>query len=132
MKDVLSIAGAHIATAIRERVTLFWFLIFPVFLLTVLTLIFGQVGGEGEITFEITLLDRDVPRSGDSIAATIEAVFRQLSTAPDAQTQPLFVLHTPGENVDPAQFLESELTELRRGKRAALVVIPAGFSDLDQ
>ena len=59
MKDILFIARAHIATALRERVTLFWFLIFPVFLLTILTLIFGQIGQEGEISFDITLINQD-------------------------------------------------------------------------
>ena len=130
MKDILFIARAHIATALRERETLFWFLVFPVFLLTILTLIFGQIGGEGEISFDITLLNRDRSPSAESpYSDMIESVFRDLATAQDEATQPLFALHTPEEDADLESFLESELTELRRGRRAAVLVIPAGFSN---
>jgi len=130
VKDILLIARAHIATAVRERVTLFWFLIFPVFLLTILTLIFGQIGEEGEISFDITLLNRDRSPSAETpFSDMIESVFRELATAQDEATQPLFVLHTPEEDADLEGFLESELTELRRGRRAAVLVIPEGFND---
>ena len=130
MKDILFIARAHIATAFRERETLFWFLIFPVLLLTILTLIFGQIGKEGEISFDITLVNHDRSAQSESVFSDmIESVFRELGTARDEETEPLFTLHTPEENADLTIFLESELTELRRGHRAAVLVIPAGFSD---
>ena len=130
MKDILFIARAHIAIAFRERETLFWFLIFPVLLLTILTLIFGQMGNEGEISFDITLLNHDhsTPAAG-SVSDMIESVFRELATTQDEATQPLFTLHIPEEGADLKSFLESELTELRRGYRAAILVIPVGFSN---
>jgi len=130
VKDILFIARAHIVTAFRERETLFWFLIFPVLLLTILTLIFGQIGREGEISFDITLLNHDRSTPSENVFSDmIESVFRELSTAQDEETEPLFTLHTPEENADLTIFLESELTELRRGHRAAVLVIPAGFSN---
>jgi len=130
VKDILFIARAHIATAFRERETLFWFLIFPVLLLTILTLIFGQIGNEGEINFDITLLnhDRSTP-SETAFSDMIESVFRELATTQDEVTQPLLTLHAPEEDVDLTIYLESELTELRRGHRAAILVIPTGFSN---
>ena len=57
----------------------------------------------------------------------IESVFRELSSTQDEKTQPLFVLHTPEADADVADYLKSELTELRRGRRAAVLVIPEGF-----
>lgn len=130
MKDILFIARAHIATALRERVTLFWFLIFPVFLLTILTLIFGQIGQEGEISFDITLINQDRSASAENpFSDRIESVFRELATAQDEATQPLFTLHTAEEDANLENFLESELKELRQGRRAAVLVIPTGFSD---
>ena len=130
MKDILFIARAHIATALCERVTLFWFLIFPVFLLTILTLIFGQIGQEGEISFDITLINQDRSASAENpFSDRIESVFRELATAQDEATQPLFTLHTAEEDANLEHFLESELKELRQGRRAAVLVIPTGFSD---
>ncbi|MCK5584891.1 ABC transporter permease, partial [Candidatus Bipolaricaulota bacterium] len=130
MKDILFIARAHIATALRERVTLFWFLIPPVFLLTILTLIFGQIGQEGEISFDITLINQDRSASAENpFSDRIESVFRELATAQDEATQPLFTLHTAEEDANLEKFLESELKELRQGRRAAVLVIPTGFSD---
>lgn len=130
MKDILFIAGTHIVTAVRERDTLFWFLVFPVFLLTILTLVFGQIGQEGEISFDITLINQDRPTAAETpFPDMIESVFRELARTQDDAAQPLFALHTPPEGADLGDFLQSELTELRRGRRAAVVVIPSGFND---
>ena len=129
MKEILLVARAHIVIALRERVTLFWFLIFPAFLLAILTLIFGQVGQEGEIRFEITLINQAAPASSsDSFSDMIETVFLELGTPQGGASEPLFDLHMPDAGVDAESYLESELTELRRGHRAAVLVIRNGFS----
>ena len=130
MKDILLVARAHITIAIRERITLFWYLVFPVFLLTVLTLIFGQIGGEGEISFDITLINQDASASSDSgFSNMIETIFLEMATAQGDASEPLFDVHTPDARVDVDSYLESELTEMRRGHRAAVLVIRAGFND---
>ena len=130
MKDIFFIARAHVATALRERITLFWFLIFPVFLLIILTLIFGQIGQEGEISFDITLINQDRSSPvGSSFSDMIESVFLDLSSAQDETAEPLFNLHTPEETVDLEIFLQSELTELHRGRRASVLLIPGGFNE---
>jgi ABC-2 type transport system permease protein len=130
VKDILLIAKSHISTAIRERVTLFWFLVFPVFLLTILTLIFGRIGNEGEISFEITLVNYEHSASSEHAFSTIiESAFRTMSQRQDEATEPLFHLHMPRDNDDLDSFLESELTELRRGRREAVLVIPDGLNE---
>ena len=68
MNDVLLLARTHILTALRERVTLFWFLVFPVFLLVILSLIFGQIGQQGEITFDVSWLTSTRARRASSPA----------------------------------------------------------------
>lgn len=130
MKDVLLIALTHVTTAIRERVTLFWFLVFPVFMLVVLSIIFGQIGQEGEIRFDIALIDQDraAPAARDFSPMIVE-VFRELATPQLPGQEPLFALHEPPDGEDPEGFVEREVTALRRGRRAAVVVIPAGFGD---
>ena len=130
MSGILRIALAHIATAVRERVTLFWFLIFPIFVLVLLALIFGNIGEEGEISFELGLINRDAAAAGPvDFAKIVEETFRSLAEPGEGGTEPLFTLHQPGEDADGEAFLKSELTALRRGRRAAVLVIQAGFSN---
>ena len=130
MKDVLLLALTHVATAIRERITLFWFLVFPVFMLVILFFIFGQIGQEGEINFDIALINQDEGGSDPAgFAAMIVGVFAGLATPQAPGEEPLFTLHLPGEGEDPEAFLDRELTLLRRGRRAAIVVIPSGFGE---
>jgi ABC-2 type transport system permease protein len=52
-----------------------------------------------------------------------------LATPQAAGQEPLFTLHQPGGSEAPDVFLDRELTSLRRGRRAAVVVIPEGFGD---
>ena len=130
MNDVLLLAKTHVVTALRERVTLFWFLIFPVFLLTILTLIFGRLGEEGEISFEISLINRDSSSAtaGD-FSAMIAEVFTKMGSPHIEGQKPLFSVHVPQADDDLDTFLEREEHALRRGHRAAIVVIPEGFHD---
>ena len=127
MTDVLRIALTHFTTAIRERVTLFWFLVFPVFLLVLLALIFGNIGDEGEIHFEIGLINRDAPGGAVDFAAIVEETFERLAEPGENDTEPLFTLHRPDAEDDLDTFVEDELSALRRGRRAAVLVIPSGF-----
>jgi len=126
MKDVLQLARTHVVTAFRERVTLFWFLIFPLFLLTILTLIFGQLGQEATIHFQIALINEDHAAGPESFSALIESTFVRLSAPQEDSDMPLFDLHQAPQG-ESASFLETELSELRRGDRAAILVIPQGF-----
>ncbi|MEE8593040.1 MAG: ABC transporter permease, partial [Candidatus Bipolaricaulota bacterium] len=88
------------------------------------------IGQEGEISFDITLINQDrAPSVGSSFSDMIESVFLDLSSAQDETAEPLFNLHTPEETVDLETFLQSELTELRRGRRASVLLIPGGFNE---
>lgn len=129
MRGILSLAKVHVLTALRERITLFWFLVFPLFLLTILTLIFGQIGEEQEIHFAITLIAHEQHESTlpFSASAIITDVFDALATPQGTDNVPLFSVHVPEVTDDFGDFLNRELTELRRGNRAAIVVISAGF-----
>jgi len=129
MTGILHIARSHVATALRERVTLFWFLIFPVFLLVLLAVIFGNVSEEGEISFEIGLINRDTSASRPvDFSAIVEETFETLAASSEEDTEALFTLHRPESDGDIEEFLDEELTAVRRGRRAAVVVIPEGFS----
>jgi len=124
--DVLLLARTHVLTAIRERVTLFWFLIFPIFLLAILSFVFGQLGQEGEISFEVSLVNLDRGAAG-SFSEMIESVFDDLAQSGEEGKEPLFQLRRPTSEEDAGAFLDSETLAVRRGRRAALVVIPEGL-----
>ena len=130
MKDVLLIARTHLFTAFRERITLFWFLVFPVFLFVLLSLIFGRTGQEGEINFSITLINQDkaFPSSSIDFATMVEGLFRDLGTPKVKGKEPLFTLYEPVEGEDVDTFIAREQTALRHGERAAIIVIPEGFN----
>ena len=130
MKDVLLLARTHVATAVRERITLFWLLVFPVFILVLLTLIFSRIGQQGEINFDIALVNLDGGSSDPAgVVSTIVSVFEGLARPEASGQEPVFTLHRPGGGVGLDAFLEGELTSLRRGDRAAVIAIPAGFGE---
>ena len=105
MRDILLVARNHVVTAVREKITLFWFLIFPVFLLVVLSLIFGQIGQEGEISFQIALANAD-QASNAPFSAIIEAAFDEVAELPASGREPLFQLRKPGKGSDVNAFIE--------------------------
>ena len=127
MIDILLVARNHLLTALRERITLFWFLVFPVFLLVILAVVFGQIGQEGEISFEVSLVNLD-PGSSDSYSAMLESVFDGLAQPEEPGQEPLLQLLKPGDGEDPNAFLQSEILAVRRGRRAALIVISEGLT----
>lgn len=130
MTDILLLARTHLLTAFRERITLFWSLIFPVFLFVILTIIFGRIGQEGEINFSVSLVDMDVEAAEEGgFAAMVEELFENVGTTEIEGKEPLFTLSRPKEGDDPQVFLEDEQQALRRGRRAAVIVIPKGFSE---
>ncbi len=129
MKDVLHLARTQLVTALRERITLFWFLIFPLFLLALLGFIFTNVGKTQDLTFEITVVNLDRGAMGGNFGASVVETFRQLAQPSAAARVPLFRVHEPEAGKDAATYLAQEIESLRIGKRAAVVVVPADFSE---
>ncbi|MEW5826549.1 MAG: ABC transporter permease [Candidatus Bipolaricaulota bacterium] len=123
---VRSIARAYIITSLRERITLFWFLAFPLLLLVLLTFVFGNVGNSVRTSFDVTLVNFDDGRDARAAAALAGAMATLAAT--EDGTAPLFVLHLPPVDADRSAFLVSELNELRVGRRAVVVEIPLGLS----
>jgi len=126
VKGILLLSRAHIAISLRERVTLFWFLIFPILLLSILSLIFGNTGGEGNVRFDIALVNED---TADGFSGMIERVFAEMAVPPEGGGEAIFSLARPKSDQDRGAFLEEERGRLSRGGLAAILVIPAGFND---
>jgi len=129
VKGILRVAQAHLLTALREKITLFWFLIFPLFLLAILTLIFGNMGTEGEISFAIAVVNLETDTAGPvDFAGIIEGVFKQAGKPSEEGKEPLFVISSPASGETLEDFLASEKQATRFGDRAAVIVIPEGFN----
>ncbi len=129
MKRVLRLAWASLVAALRERETLFWFVVFPVLLLALMAGVFGRLGREGQMNFAVALvnLDQD-PAAPSELAAVVEEAFLSLSVAPEKGKEPLFTLHRPDEGADRGEFIARAKEAVRVGDLALLIVIPPGFS----
>jgi len=127
VRGVFALARAHLLTALRERVTLFWFIVFPVFLLVILSLIFGNIGKQGGMNFQVGLVDLEEAGGGPDLAGVVVDVFAAIGEPKDGK-EPLFSLHRPGPGEDKQGFLSRAEEELRQGRLAAVVVIPRGFN----
>lgn len=127
MRGVFALARAHLLTALRERVTLFWFLVFPIFLLVILSLIFGNTGKQGGMNFSVGLVDLEKAGGGPDLAGIVAEAFAAVGKSRDGE-EPLLAVHRPGPGEDGQEFLSRAKEELRRGRLAAVIVIPAGFN----
>jgi len=129
LNGILHLARTQLVTALRERITLFWFLIFPVFLLALMGFIFTNVGKTQDLTFEVTIVNLDRGTRGGSFGASVVETFRELATSSAPGHPSLFRLHEPEAGNDPHGYLADEIAALRIGKRAAVIVIPEDFSE---
>jgi len=127
MNDILLVARNHLLMALRERITLFWFMIFPVFLLVILAVIFGHIGQEGEISFGISLLNLD-RGSSNAFSTIVEETFAELAQPQEQGKEPLFALMSSGGGEDPDAYIEAETLAVKRGRRTAFIIIPEGFT----
>jgi len=129
VKAVFRLARLSFVAALREKETLFWFVLFPLLLLSILTLVFGQLGQEGKMNFRVALADLDRGPSGrGQFAAVVEEVFLSLSVPPGPGKEPLFTVRQPAPGEDERQFILEQTEAVRLGRVAVLIVIPEGFS----
>ncbi len=128
MRGIIAAARAYLAVSLRERVTLFWFLIFPVFLFVILALIFSSTGKQGTMNFKIAVVNEGKATiAGPDFAAIVVHTFDSLSTASSGQ-EPLFTLLRPHPGETTAAFRARADAALNRERITAVVVIPPGFN----
>jgi len=129
LKAILLIALERLTTAFRERTNLFWFIVFPMLLLALLTLIFGNIGRQGQISFRIALANMDSPPfEVMDLSALIESVFEDLSMPTEPGKEGIFALKRPEAGESKDSFVQEQIDSLRLGDLSALVVIPLDLS----
>jgi ABC-2 type transport system permease protein len=98
-------------------------------LLGLLTLIFGDVGKEGQINFPIALVNMDqAPSRSMDFSALVESVFQQVSKTEQDTTQAVFSLAQPTVGEDKSAFVKQSIDAVRLGDLSALILIPEGFN----
>ncbi len=127
MRTLCYLGFTGLLAALRERVTLFWTLLFPVFLLVLLSFIFGQVGEQGALRLDVGFVNLDRGENAE-LAMVVASLFEGLSEEGEDGRPPVFRLHQPAPDEDLQHFLDEEQQALAYGRRAAVVVVPQGFS----
>lgn len=124
MGAIKNIFLQHIRQQLRDKYSIFWNLVFPVVLLTILGLVFGGQGGE-DINFEISIITPSAEQEGfyrpDSYAGILNNVFTEIENSEDSRW---FQFYRADEGQSPAEFLAAERNKLEAGERDLVISIP--------
>ena len=114
MKSVL--LKSFIKSGLRERETLFWVLLFPLILFTIMVLIFSNMGGE-DLSFNMVLMDR----SGEGMGTTVmDQVLEGISSS-TGNKNALFNIREMSDEQKALELLKEQKTDL-------IVTIPEDFN----
>ncbi len=105
MKAFLQLYLASLKEFVRDRMTIFWTLAFPLVFVVMFGVLFSF---NGDSKFDVGLVVEDT----GATAQTVAGILRQVS---------VFKLSELGR--------DAEMTALKRGDRRAVIVLPAGLSD---
>lgn len=127
MKAILAIFLQFVRGDFRDRYALFWNLAFPLLLLTILTLVFGNMmNPDTTISFRVGFVNDGTSEGTFSASEIIEEVFLDLS-AEEGNWLTLYI------SSDKEKGLQEELRELEKGNRHAVLFIPENFdTDVEQ
>lgn len=104
-------------SGLREKETIFWILLFPLILFTIMVLIFSNMTGE-DLNFKMAVIDH----SGDGMGSTIiHQVFEDISTPENPEDEPLYSI-IDVKNKDQALVL------LKEQHIDVIVEIPENFN----
>lgn len=124
MSASLSVFKQYLYSNLRDSLSLFWYILFPVVLLTILILIFSGMGEDSGMTFTVSLVNRDTSSS----PVDLSQQFSQILVEGAEQEEPWIRLYQPRGDQDLDLYLDSELDALAQGQRHVVLVIPQGFN----
>ncbi len=130
MKAAYSIFTQHFKKGFRDKYELFWAFLFPLILMSILTLIFSNLTGQPSIKFDIGFVDLDteassIPEMDGTFSGMLQDVFVQISEEENSWVN----LSLPGEDETGQEFIDSRLNSLEKGAGHGLIVIPEGFNE---
>src|SRR6186997_2126786 len=105
MRGFFQLYIASLREFVRDRMTIFWTLAFPLVFVVMFGVLFA-FGGDSR--FDVGLVVEDTGATGQQVAQILRQV-------------PIFKITETGQ--------DAEITALKRGDRRAVIVIPAGLTE---
>ncbi|MEA1883840.1 MAG: ABC transporter permease [Thermotogota bacterium] len=104
-------------SGLREKETIFWILLFPLIIFTIMVLIFSNMTGE-DLNFKMAVIDNSADGMGSTI---IHQVFEGISTPESPEDDPLY-------SIIDVKNKEQALTLLKERHIDVIVEIPENFN----
>ena len=124
MGAIKNIFLQHLRQQLRDKYSIFWNLVFPLVLLTILGLVFGGQSQQ-DINFEISLVTPAAEiedfSQAVSYAGILNNVFTSIENSEDSRW---FQFYRPAEDQSPEEFLAAEKNKLETGERDLILVMP--------
>ncbi|MFW5790613.1 MAG: ABC transporter permease [Bacillota bacterium] len=124
MGAIKNIFLQHLRQQLRNKYSIFWNLVFPLVLLTILGLVFGGQS-EQDINFEISIATPAVEledlNQTISYAGILNNVFTSIENSEDSKW---FLFYRPAEGQNSDEFLRAEKDKLETGERDLILVLP--------
>ncbi len=126
MLAIKNIFLKHLRKQLRNRYSIFWNLVFPLVLLTILALIFGGQTGQ-DISFDISIAMPETAlessESNQSYAMIIDDVIRGIEESEDSRW---FQFYRQDPEQSSEEFITQEEGFLESGDRHLILKIPGG------
>lgn len=122
MRAIKSIFLQHLRQHLRDKYSIFWNLIFPLILMTILVLIFGgQI--EENVTFRISIVSPEIEETeaDSSYSVIINNVFDSIENSEESRW---FHFYRKEKNQSSSEFLQEEREKLEQGERELVLVVP--------
>ncbi len=121
MKALWGFFKVHLLSDLRNRRSIFWVVIFPIVLFSMLVLTFSNLGVKGSVNFKVILINEAASANkGPDFAGEFVKAFRNLSFPKKGGMFTLKVMN-PNERA-------IALKEIKYSEADALIVIPADFN----
>ena len=126
MGAIKNIFLQHIRRQIRNKYAIFWNLIFPLVLLTILGLIFGSQTQQ-DINFKISIVTPAIEAESSNQAASYSEILSNVfSGIEDSEDSRWFQFFRVAEGQSPEEFLAAEKQKLDAGERDLILSVPQG------
>lgn len=124
MNSIFSIFLLYFKRDCRDKFALFWIVIFPLLLMSILTLIFGGMSTQNTFSFRVELINEAGINVNEGFSDLIVDVLSEIHQEENWLNLNVLSL----ENVESA-FLNQRLKALESGEKHALILIPADFDE---
>ena len=119
MKSVWEFFKIHVLSDMRNRRSIFWAMLFPSLLLSILVLTFSNLGVRGSLNFKVIIVDESESVNGVNYADSLIKAFQKLS---HPNKGAIFTVNvTKGD-------LKSAFEKLLYAKADAVILIPKDFN----